>query len=204
MAPSAVISAETLAMIDHQYAELRADHGLINLAGCALGDGGCRRQYFPIAIDAGQDPEAEKQGLIRSHLWARTIGGNGGFAALWDGTHQTSLGRVCVGPGAEGTYFLTIFADPTISGDGRLSGSEDGYMSKNAQNNAVDGVLKANDATEANPIVAAPKAARREAVAPKFADVPVNSWRCISKKTPSVQTSTHMYKQVSQIHVANQ
>ena len=122
------------------YNQLRTDKGLINLEGCALGDGGCRRQYFPRAIDAGQDPEAEKQFKIRNHLWGRTIGGNGGFASLWDGTHETSLGRVCVGPGAEGTYFLTIFADPTISGDGRLSASDDGYMSKDSQNNAVDGV----------------------------------------------------------------
>ena len=57
---------------------------------------------------------------------------------------------------------------------------------------AVEGVLKAKDATEAYPIVAMPKAPSRKAVAPKFSDVPVNSFRCISKKTPNVQMRTHM------------
>ena len=48
---------------------------------------------------------------------------------------------------------------------------------------AVEGVVKAKEATEAKPMAAAPKAPRRAAVAPKFAAVPVNSSRPMSTKT---------------------
>ena len=84
-------AAETEAMQGWIYNQLRTDKGLINLEGCA--SGGCRRQYFPRAIDAGQDPEAEKHSRYGT-IMGRTIGGNGGFASLWDGTRETSLGRM--------------------------------------------------------------------------------------------------------------
>ena len=120
-------------MLDHVYSNLRADKGFINIAGCAEGDGGCRRQYFPTPSDATgsltQDQaEIEKQQLLRAHLFARALPTGRGYVALHDGTHHTHLGRVCVGPGAQGTYSLTIYADADLSGDGRLSASSDGCV----------------------------------------------------------------------------
>ena len=126
-------------MQNYLYAQLRADRGLINLDGCAYGDAGCRRQFVPTATDATMDPETEKQELLRAHLFARALPTGRGYAALHDGVHETHLGRVCVGAGAEGTHYLTVYADPVLSGDGRLSASSDGYMST-AGDSPVEGV----------------------------------------------------------------
>ena len=128
-------------MQDYAYAQLRADKGLVNLEGCIQGDAGCRRQYIPVSTDVIEDPETDKQNLLRAHLWARALPTGRGYAALHDGTHATHLGRVCVGPGAEGTYYLTIYADETTSGDGRLSASADGVDSTESNSDdPVDGV----------------------------------------------------------------
>ena len=126
-------------MQNYLYAQLRADRGLVNLDGCAYGDAGCRRQFVPTATDATMDPETEKQELLRAHLFARALPTGRGYAALHDGVHETHLGRVCVGAGAEGTHYLTVYADPVLSGDGRLSASSDGYMST-AGDSPVEGV----------------------------------------------------------------
>ena len=132
---------ETQAMIDYAYSQLRADKGLLNLAGCADGIPGCRKQFFPTATDQGEDPQTEKQNLMRAHLWARALGDSGrGYAALWDGVVDTYVERVCIGADAQGTYYLTIYADGVASGDGRLSASSDGYEASDGDDNPVHGV----------------------------------------------------------------
>ena len=123
--------AETQAMLDWQYAQLRADKGLLNLAGCADGDGGCRRLYLPVATEnAGlgvQQEEREKQEKLRARLFARSLATGRSYAALHVGSTSTYVERLCLGPGDNGTYYLTLSADAELSGDGRLSASVSGY-----------------------------------------------------------------------------
>ena len=136
-----VHAPETQAMQAYTYQQLRADKGLLNLRGCASGLAGCRQQYFPKATNTGADVELEKQGLLKSHLWARALGDSGrSFASLDEGTLDTHVERLCAGPGAEGTYYLTLYADAELSGDGRLSASADGFDAADDQDNAWPGV----------------------------------------------------------------
>ena len=108
---------------------------------CTLGRSGCRKQYVPVATgDTGEDPETEKQQLLASHLWARALPSEGGYAPLWDGALYETVQKLCVGPGDEGVYYVTLTADATLSGDGRLSASADGFSAVNAQDNPVEGV----------------------------------------------------------------
>ena len=120
-------------MIAWQYEQLRAEKGLLNLAGCAEGDGGCRKLFLPVAVEnaglGAQQEEEEKQDLLRAHLFARSIAIGRSYAAFHTGGIDTYVERLCLGPGDNGTYYLTISADASTSGDGRLSSSigADGY-----------------------------------------------------------------------------
>ena len=142
---------ETDAMQAHAYKELRADKGLLNLRGCATeGTGGCRSQFFPVVTTTGSAAEFEKQELMRNHLWARALPTGRSYTALSTDTHETYVERVCIDAEAMGTYFVTIYADGDLSGDGRLSASGrvdslaplGGYYASEANglSMAVDGV----------------------------------------------------------------
>ena len=117
------LPAETQAMQAYVYQALRQDKGLLNLRGCADGTGGCRSQYLPIATDPSLDPETEKQMLLRNHLWARALPTGRSYSSLSTDLHDTYVQRVCIDAEAMGTYYLTIYADDQLSGDGRLSAS---------------------------------------------------------------------------------
>ena len=76
---------ETKAMQDYAYAQLRADHGLLNLVGCADGTPGCRQQYFPQVSNIGLDAETEKQTLLRNNRWGRALASGRAELALLHG-----------------------------------------------------------------------------------------------------------------------
>lgn len=44
-------AAETAAMVQYQYEQLRADKGLLNVAGCASGLAGCRQLFIPVSYE---------------------------------------------------------------------------------------------------------------------------------------------------------
>lgn len=81
------------------------------------------------ASSAFENIEPERQAALRTHRTAQALAIGQSYAALHPGLLDTYVQRMCLGPGEEGTYFLTLFADPTNSGDGRLSASADGYLS---------------------------------------------------------------------------
>ena len=75
-------------------------------------------------------PSLANAQALRATLFARALPlpSEQGYTPLHTGVVATGLRRTCLGPGDEGTYYLTIYADATDSGDGRLSGSETGYL----------------------------------------------------------------------------
>lgn len=133
---------ETQAMQVYAYKQMRSDKGLLNLRGCATGGiAGCRAQYFAKSTNTGLNPELEKQAFLRSHLWARALGDSGrAYAGIDESILETYVQRTCVGGDADGTYYLTLYADGELSGDGRLVASDDGYRATNSQDEAWEGV----------------------------------------------------------------
>ena len=139
-----ILAKETRAMERFQHRSLWNDKGLVYLGGCAQGDAGCRTK--PIAM-ATVDPststpdqvEDSKQGSLRDKLWANVQPNQRAYAALWDGAPSSVLQRLCVGEGAGGDYYVTVWASEE-SGDGRLHLGNGKLASKPNKGAPIDGV----------------------------------------------------------------
>lgn len=120
---------ETEAMLHWQERQMRTDKGLLYLAGCEQGDAGCRAIPQPNGEgDAYWEVAESGQANLRANLWVRSLPREqGGYAALHAGAGRTELRQLCLGPGSEGRYYLTMVADPVVSGDGRLWAGGGGF-----------------------------------------------------------------------------
>ena len=127
---------ETAAMQDYALALMDDNDGLLNLAGCADSHVGCREPYVPVGAS-----EAAKQDLLRAHLFALSVPEEArGYGGLDDDMLATHLGSVCVSTSNEGNHYITLYADASASGDGRLSASTDGRSSTDGSGDPIEGV----------------------------------------------------------------
>ena len=121
---------ELQAMLRWQRQQPANDPELININGCVDGDDGCRTPPTATVSAAlgytGLQLVAARQSLLRENLWARALPNGIGHSALWAGSTEAHLERLCVGPTDEGSFWVVLQAHPTASGDGRLSNGLDG------------------------------------------------------------------------------
>ena len=121
-------AAETAAMSLYQYELVKHDKGLLYVKGCVEGTAGCRTQP-PLEEGATLSDAAlqkARQTTLRSNLWAHALPTGGGYAALDIGSAEATVKRTCLGADGSGSYYLTVYADAELSGDGRLSEGPDG------------------------------------------------------------------------------
>jgi hypothetical protein len=138
-----ILPVETRAMARFQRRSLWNDKGLVYLGGCAEGDAGCRTK--PVAeatvnVETSTPDQVEdsKQGSLRDKLWANVQPNQRAYAALHSNAPSSVLQRLCVGEGAGGDYYVTVWAADN-SGDGRLH-LGDGYLAAKGKGAPIDGV----------------------------------------------------------------